>query len=87
MADGQSAAFIINTMNRDERMMKEDDDDSLIADKARIDPVNVNEVIKSLTGKSSKKIHPPPNSPQKRKDTLGSLKRKLTRDQIDQINR
>jgi hypothetical protein len=53
LADGQSAAFIINTMNREERMIKEEEEDSLMADKARIDPVGDEEVETNQTASPS----------------------------------
>ena len=66
LADGQSAAFIINTMNREEKMIKEEEEESIMADKARSDPVRDKEQIDK---KSSSK-----NSP-KRKITLSQTVR------------
>ena len=67
-------------------MEKEEEEDSLMADKARIDPVDDAQFI-SQTASPSRNIRPPPNSPKKHTNTLGSPKRKITRAQIDQINR
>ena len=87
LADGQSAAFIINTMNREEREMKEEEEDSIIADKARSDPIGDEEVEPCQKPNTYKQIFPPPNVPKKNKLNHGSPRRKITRSQIDQINR
>ena len=74
-------------MNREERMLKEEEEDSIIADMARSDPV-VDEDLETIQIRnSSKKAVPPPNSSKKQTALHGSPRRKITRSQIDQINR
>ena len=80
LADGQSAAFIINTMNREERMIKEEEEDSIIADMARSDPVRD-------VGLSSKRSSQSITSPKKQQVHRNLPRRKITLLQTDQLNR
>ena len=74
-------------MNREEREMKEEEEDSIIADKARSDPIGDEEVEPCQKPNTFKQICPPPNVPKKNIFNHGSPRRKITRSQIDQINR